>query len=102
MASVRAVADACTHLDQTGDVTPSGDGCEDCLASGGRWVHLRVCMTCGKVGCCDSSPNRHATAHHADSGHPIVQSYEPGEDWWWCYLDEVAFRVPGAPSHQHP
>ena len=96
------MADTCTHLDQTHDVTPTGDGCEDCLATGGRWVHLRLCMTCGKVGCCDSSPNRHATAHHGASGHPIIQSFEPGEDWWWCFEDELAFEVPGeppAPSH---
>jgi hypothetical protein len=96
------VADGCTHLDQIEDVTPTGDGCQDCVASGGRWVHLRVCMTCGKVGCCDSSPNRHATAHHHASGHPIIQSYEPNEDWWWCYVDELAFTVPDAPSHEHP
>jgi uncharacterized UBP type Zn finger protein len=95
------VADACTHLDQIHDVTPTGDGCEDCLATGGRWVHLRLCMTCGKVGCCDSSPNRHATAHHHDSGHPIIQSYEPGEDWWWCFIDELALAVPDAPSYEH-
>ena len=96
------MADTCTHLDQIHDVTPSGDGCEDCLAPGGRWVHLRLCMTCGKVGCCDSSPSRHATAHHHASGHPIIQSFEPGEDWWWCFVDELAFEVPDARSHEHP
>jgi hypothetical protein len=95
------MADICTHLDQVQDVSPTGDGCEDCLATGGRWVHLRLCMTCGKVGCCDSSPNRHATAHHHASGHPIIQSFEPGEDWWWCFVDEVAFGVPDAASHEH-
>lgn len=95
------MADTCTHLDEIKDVTPSGDGCEDCLATGGRWVHLRLCMTCGKVGCCDSSPNRHATAHHHASGHPIVQSFEPGEAWWWCFVDELAFEVPDAASHEH-
>ncbi len=58
---------------------------------------LAVCMSCGKVGCCDSSPNRHATAHHREAGHPLDQSYEPGEDWWWCYEDELAFTVPGGP-----
>jgi hypothetical protein len=92
---------ACTHLDQAGDVTPSGNGCADCLPVGGRWVHLRLCETCGHVGCCDSSPNRHATAHFHDTGHPLVQSYEPGENWWWCYRDDVAFEVPGAPSYSH-
>ncbi|GID98392.1 UBP-type zinc finger domain-containing protein [Amorphoplanes digitatis] len=93
----------CTHLDRTGDVSPSGAGCVECLAAGGRWVHLRVCMTCGHVGCCDSSPGRHATAHFHAAGHPIVQSYEPGEDWWWCYLDNVAFEVADdARSFTHP
>ena len=95
------MAGTCTHLDQIHDVTPTGDGCEDCLATGGRWVHLRLCMTCGKVGCCDSSPNRHATAHHHASGHPIIQSFEPGEGWWWCFVDELAFEVPDAPTHEH-
>lgn len=94
-------APACTHLDKVGDVTPSGDGCVECLASGGRWVHLRVCMTCGHVGCCDSSPNKHATAHFHEVQHPLVTSYEPGEDWWWCYVDDVAFRVSAAPSFTH-
>lgn len=92
------MSDTCSHLDQVNEVAPSGSGCEDCLASGGRWVHLRVCMTCGKVGCCDSSPNRHATAHHHSAGHPIIQSYEPGEDWWWCYDDEVGFTMPNGPD----
>jgi hypothetical protein len=89
----------CTHLATvTAGVVPTGDGCEDCLRIGGQWVHLRMCMTCGHVGCCDSSPNRHATAHwHAEPGHPLVRSYEPGEDWWWCYADELAFDVAGAP-----
>ncbi|MGH9278435.1 MAG: UBP-type zinc finger domain-containing protein [Acidimicrobiales bacterium] len=93
---------SCTHLDQASDVTPSADGCEDCQRSGGRWVHLRMCMSCGHVGCCDSSPKRHARAHVAAVQHPIVQSYEPGEDWWWCYVDELAFMVDGAPSYSHP
>jgi hypothetical protein len=92
---------ACSHVNETHEVTPSGNGCSDCLAIGGRWVHLRVCMSCGRVGCCDSSPNKHASAHFRKQGHPIVQSYEPGEDWWWCYADEVAFLVPGAPSYAY-
>jgi hypothetical protein len=94
-------APACTHLSQAADVTPSGNGCVDCLAIGGRWVHLRLCMTCGHVGCCDSSPNRHASAHFRAADHPLVQSYEPGEDWWWCFADEVAFTVNGKPTFSH-
>ena len=91
----------CSHLDEVGEVSPSADGCEDCLRSGGRWLHLRICMVCGHVGCCDSSPNRHATAHFRDSSHPVIQSFEPDEGWWWCYLDETAFEVDGAPSFSH-
>ena len=93
---------SCTHLDRTRDVEPSGDGCVEFLAAGGRWVHLRVCMTCGHVGCCDSSPGKHATAHFHATGDRIVQSYEPGEKWWWCYRDNVVFEVPDAPSFTHP
>ena len=95
------MADICTHLDQVADVTPSSPGCEDCIPMGDRWVHLRVCMSCGHVGCCDSSKNRHATSHFHASAHPLIQSYEPGEDWWWCYVDEQAFPVEGAPSFSH-
>ncbi len=96
------MADTCTHLDDAEDVTPSSAGCEDCIPMGSRWVHLRVCMTCGHVGCCDSSPNRHATAHFHETSHPLIQSYEPTDDWWWCYVDEVAFSVGGGPSLSHP
>ncbi|MFI5936347.1 UBP-type zinc finger domain-containing protein [Actinoplanes sp. NPDC051494] len=88
----------CTHLDEAQDVQPSGQGCVECLASGGTWVHLRVCMTCGHVGCCDSSPGKHATAHFHAESHPLVQSYEPGEDWWWCFRDTVAFKVADSPT----
>jgi uncharacterized UBP type Zn finger protein len=83
----------CTHLDQIHDVTPSAEGCEDCLRTGGWWVHLRLCLTCGHVGCCDSSPNRHASKHAREVGHPIVRSFEPGEDWVWCFVDEVALEL---------
>ena len=85
----------CSHLDAIADVTPSADGCEDCLRMGGQWVHLRLCTACGHVGCCDSSPNRHATAHHHATSHAIIRSIEPGEDWSWCYVDEVAFVLDG-------
>jgi len=70
-------------------VTPSAQGCEECLAIGSGCVHLRLCLTCGHVGCCDSSPNRHATKHFHATGHPLVRSFEPGEDWKWCYVDEL-------------
>ena len=66
-------------------------GGEECLKTGSHWVHLRMCMSCGKIGCCDSSPNRHASRHAAEDGHPIARSAEQGEDWSWCYVDEVAF-----------
>jgi hypothetical protein len=78
------------HLDSIRAVEPlTPDGCGDCLRAGGRWVHLRLCLTCGNVGCCDSSPARHASAHAYTSGHPIVRSFEPGETWRWCYVDEA-------------
>ena len=82
----------CTHLDTIHDVEPSAEGCEDCLRSGGRWVHLRMCTECGHMGCCDSSPNKHATAHFHATEHPIMASAEPGESWLWCFVDEVALE----------
>ena len=86
----------CRHLDQIRPVTPSStEGCSDCLATGGEWVHLRLCLTCGRVGCCDSSPNRHASRHALAEGHPIVASFEPGEDWSWCFVDEAMFVIEG-------
>ena len=88
----------CSHLDQISDVTPQGNGCVDCLAVGDSWIHLHLCMTCEYVGCCDSSKNKHASAHARSSDHPIVESFEPGEDWLWCYVDEVAFLVDDAPT----
>ncbi len=87
------MADTCTHLDTIHDVTPSAQGCEDCLKAGGTWVHLRLCRECGHMGCCDSSPSKHATAHFHATDHPIVQSAEPGEDWLYCYVDDVAFEL---------
>jgi uncharacterized UBP type Zn finger protein len=84
----------CTHLD-TVEILEGPDeipGCEDCLKMGGTWVHLRMCQACGHIGCCDNSPHRHATAHHEETEHPIIRSVEPGEDWSWCYVDEVMMR----------
>ena len=80
----------CTHGDHVHEIQAGTDGCEECLQSGDQWVHLRLCMECGHVGCCDSSKNRHATAHFHATQHPIIVSFEPGEDWGWCYLDELA------------
>ena len=92
----------CSHLDTVDPrATPSAPGCEDCLRVGGRWVHLRMCRECGHVGCCDSSPSKHATAHFHGTGHPVVSSFEPGEDWWWCYADEVTFTMADVPSYSH-
>ena len=97
------MAEQCTHLATIRDVAPSGDGCIDCLAIGGHWVHLRRCTECGHVGCCDSSPNKHATAHFHSSSHPLIQSFEPREEWFYCYVDDVVFEIPGAPpSPAHP
>jgi hypothetical protein len=86
----------CTHLDHihVTELPAAVDGCQECLASGDGWVHLRICLECGHVGCCDSSPNRHATAHAQTTGHPIMRSLEPGEDWAWCFADEVAMLIP--------
>jgi hypothetical protein len=91
----------CSHLDQIRDVAPSADGCEDCLRIGSGWVHLRLCLTCGHAGCCDSSPNRHASAHFRAAAHPLVRSLEAGEDWMWCYIDEVGV-LPAEPGGQRP
>jgi uncharacterized UBP type Zn finger protein len=91
------MSEVCTHLDQIElrELPASVDGCEDCLRDGGEWLHLRICLTCGHVGCCDDSPNRHATAHHDATAHPIIRSLEPGEGWSWCYIDEIAFAAHG-------
>ena len=87
----------CTHLDTitVTELPAEVAGCEDCLETGGSWMHLRICLVCGHVGCCDSSPHRHASAHAASSGHAIIRSLEPGEDWSWCFVDEVAMRIRG-------
>ena len=78
----------CTPLDQIKPVTPNTDGCEECLKMGDTWVHLRMCLICGHVGCCDSSKNKHAAKHYHTTGHAIIKSAEQGEDWRWCYVDE--------------
>ena len=82
----------CTHLNTIRDVKPSAPGCEECLKMGSTWVHLRECLECGHVGCCDSSINKHATKHFHATKHPIVRSIQPGEHWKWCYVDEVGWE----------
>jgi hypothetical protein len=83
------VAMECTHMDQIRKVKPSANGCEECLKIGSTWVHLRMCLECGHVGCCDSSLHKHATKHFQKTKHPIMRSFEPGESWGWCYIDEI-------------
>lgn len=84
------MAEGCRHAETAVlKVTPSARGCEDCLKTGSEWLHLRICRTCGHVGCCDQSPNRHATAHFHATRHPVIEGYDPPEGWGWCYVDEL-------------
>ena len=85
----------CSHLDtiEITELPEDVEGCEECLASGGQWCHLRICLACGHIGCCDSSPGRHATAHAGESGHPIMRSIQPGENWGWCFEDQLLMPV---------
>ena len=91
----------CGHVDTIVGAEPSGPGCEECLATGGYCTHLRMCQTCGHVGCCDKSPYRHPAAHFESTSHPLIHSLEPGEQWFWCFVDEAAFELdlPSGPSH---
>jgi uncharacterized UBP type Zn finger protein len=91
----------CTHLDQVAvtELPESVDGCEECLKIGDPWLHLRVCLICGKVGCCDDSPNRHASRHAGETGHPLIRSLEPGEEWSWCYPDELGLVIAAVHGH---
>lgn len=84
--------EGCEHVSEIREVTPSAKGCEDCLKIGGWWVHLRLCLICGHVGCCDNSPNRHATKHFHATKHPIIRSFEPGEEWGYCYPDDLFYE----------
>ena len=79
----------CLHMQNIQAVTPSADGCEECIKMGDTWVHLRICLTCGHVGCCDQSKNKHATKHFRKVHHPVIQSFEPGESWMYCYIDDL-------------
>lgn len=90
----------CSHRTTVARVTPSARGCEDCLRTGSGWVHLRLCRACGHVGCCDDSPNRHARAHFHETGHPVIEGYDPPEHWGWCYLDEVFIDLRADPTPQ--
>ena len=104
--------ETCSHLHdaahRTHGVTPTGHGCVECLAAGGVWVHLRLCLECGHVGCCDNSPGRHATAHAHATKHPVIRSFEPGEPWGYCYPDDAfveelrAFAGESADRHYDP
>jgi uncharacterized UBP type Zn finger protein len=87
------VADSCDHMNKANQsINGSTKGCEECEKIGSDWVHLRLCLSCGQVGCCDSSVNKHRTKHFKSTGHPIIRSFEPGEKWKWCYFDEVFIR----------
>ncbi|MGH9581942.1 MAG: UBP-type zinc finger domain-containing protein [Bryobacteraceae bacterium] len=85
------MAEQCTHLGQVRLTSTNTHVCEDCIKTGDRWVHLRMCLTCGHVGCCDSSKNKHATKHFHSTQHPLIRSIEAGETWAWCYVDQVTF-----------
>jgi hypothetical protein len=85
------MAQSCSHFDQIHTRQGNTVGCEECLKLGDRWVHLRVCLVCGKTGCCDNSRNKHATRHFHETGHPLIRSKEPGETWGWCYVDQKMF-----------
>jgi uncharacterized UBP type Zn finger protein len=85
----------CSHLNAFQPVRPKTDGCEECLKTGGEWVHLRICRVCGHVGCCDQSPGHHATKHFHVTQHPVMESYDPPEGWGWCYVDEVTINLEG-------
>jgi uncharacterized UBP type Zn finger protein len=93
------MAQQCKHLSHVHDVAPkTPDGCEECLKTGDEWVHLRLCLECGHVGCCDDSPNRHATKHFHKTKHPIMRSFEPGEDWGFCFVDQLMFEPAPRPA----
>ncbi len=92
----------CPHSAEIREVTPSALGCEECLKMGSPWVHLRLCRICGHVGCCDSSPNKHATKHFHSTGHPIIEGYDPPEGWGWCYVDEAFVDLPDQTPQRGP
>jgi uncharacterized UBP type Zn finger protein len=91
----------CEHVKQARDLQPTEHACEECVRLGDKWVHLRICLTCGHVGCCDSSKNKHATKHFHASGHPVMRSIEPGESWGWCFVDEIEYDFSRGVKHAH-
>ena len=92
----------CTHLHLIATVTPSALGCEECLKTGDEWVHLRLCRICGHVGCCDDSPNRHATKHFHATAHPVIEGYDPPEGWGWCFVDKLMLELPDTTPQKGP
>ena len=92
----------CEHLKQATDLKPSTHVCDECVKLHDRWVHLRICLTCGHVGCCDSSKNKHATKHFHTAHHPLIRSIEPGETWGWCYVDETMYDLSRGVHHAQP
>lgn len=88
------MAQGCTHIQSVRTVRPQTLGCEECLIEGQSWVHLRLCRTCGHVGCCDQSLGKHATAHFHATKHPVIEGYDPPEGWGWCYIDEIFVDLP--------
>ena len=92
----------CSHLDLVKTDRPLSRGCEQCIKLGDTWVHLRLCRTCGNVGCCDDSKNKHATKHFHATRHPIIEGYDPPEGWGWCYIDEVFLELPDQTPHNGP
>lgn len=96
------MSETCDHLTTVNAVTPSAKGCEECLAIGSAWLHLRLCRSCGHVGCCDDSPHRHATAHFHATRHPIIEGYDPPEGWGWCYVDAMIVDLPDQTPQRGP
>ncbi|MFP2907297.1 ubiquitin carboxyl-terminal hydrolase 14 [Pyxidicoccus sp. 3LFB2] len=96
------MAETCDHMEMAGNPEARTDGCEECLKMGDTWVHLRRCLSCGHVGCCDSSRNKHATKHFHQTQHPVIQSFQPGEDWVWCFVDELFVEDRPAHPGAHP
>jgi len=93
------MTEACAHLETAVEVDPPLDVCPTCVEIGSTWFHLRQCLICGRTGCCDNSPNKHATAHFRETGHPMIRTAQPDEDWLWCYLDDILY-VPGPDGYE--